>query len=250
MVINGHPMSMEKLRRLARRGSIVWVALLLLTAGGSASQLFAAGHPRAVAQRSSEAPPTTTSTKSLLALLDGIPQHGDTLGDPAAPVELIEFADLQCPFCAAVNTVLLPQLVKDYVRPGQVKLVFRGLHFVGPDSERLGKTAEAMGKQDRLWQFVEVAFAHQGAENSGYATDTYVTKLLTEIPGANVEAALADRDSPAVTDALDRASHEADQLKVRGTPSFFLVKPGEPPREVQIPSLARSSFARELAATS
>lgn len=184
----------------------------------------------------------------MLALLDGIPQDGDTLGNPAAPVELIEFADLQCPFCSAVNTVLLPPIVRDYVRTGRVKLVFRDLHFVGPDSERLAKVAEAMGMQDRLWQFVELAFEHQGKENSGYATDLYVTKLVTEIPGADVEAALARRDSPPVMDALERASRQADQLNVRGTPAFFLVQPGQPPRELQLLSLAPSTFAREIAA--
>jgi protein-disulfide isomerase len=239
------PSLMNRLRRFARRGSIVWVVLLVLGAGGTVSRLFGPRQHHATAPQTS-APAEPTSTEETLALLDGIPQHGATLGDPGAPVELIEFADLQCPFCAAVNSVLLPPLIQRYVRTGQVKLVFQDLHFLGPDSERLGKVAEGMGMQNRLWQFVELAFEHQGRENSGYATDLYVTKVVSEVPGTDVAAALSDRDSPTALDALRRASEEADRLHVRETPSFFLARRGATPREISIQSLEGPAFAREL----
>ena len=145
-----------------------------------------------------------------------------------------------------MNTVLLPQLIEKYVRTGKVQLVFRDLHFIGPDSERLGRVAESMGLQDRLWQFVELAFEHQRDENTGYATDAYMTKLLGEIPGTDVHAAFANRDSTRVTDALRGDSEQGDQLGVEGTPSFFLVRPGQQPRRIELQSLAPSRFAREL----
>lgn len=237
---------MERLRRTARRGSVVWIVLLLLSAGGTASRLFGPQRSSRAASPRVLEPSARPRGGSTLALLDGIPQHGVTLGNPAAPVALLEFADLQCPFCGAVNGVVLPPLIQQFVRTGRVKLVFRDLQFVGPDSERLGKAAEAMGMQDRLWQFVELAFGRQGQENSGYATDAYLTRLMREIPGTDVAAALAARDSPRVLEALQRASAQADRLGVRGTPSFFLVGPDQPPREIPLASLAPSRFAQEL----
>src|ERR1700680_1884414 len=71
-----------------------------------------------------------------LALFAGIPQHGVALGNPHAPVTLVEFGDLQCPSCAAFAKDALPAIVSRYVRPGQVMLVFRGLDFIGQDSQR------------------------------------------------------------------------------------------------------------------
>jgi hypothetical protein len=50
------------------------------------------------------------------SLFDGIPQDSDALGDPDAPVTLVEYADLQCPFCAQWASRTLPDLVEDYVR--------------------------------------------------------------------------------------------------------------------------------------
>src|SRR5439155_6373170 len=67
-------------------------------------------------------------------LFAGIPQRGNVLGSPHAPLTLVEYADLQCPYCGAFARDTLPALVSEYVRSGEVKLVFRGMAFVGPES--------------------------------------------------------------------------------------------------------------------
>jgi len=61
------------------------------------------------------------------AMLAGIPQRGNVLGSPKAPVTLVEYADLQCPYCATFAVDVLPYLLDDYVRTGKVKLEFRGM---------------------------------------------------------------------------------------------------------------------------
>jgi protein-disulfide isomerase len=53
------------------------------------------------------------------------------LGNHAAPVRLVEFADLQCPI-ATYAVQALPTLVKDYVRTGTVQMEFENLSFIGP----------------------------------------------------------------------------------------------------------------------
>ena len=196
------------------------------------------------------AAPTRTATEATLATVAGIPQEGATLGDPRAPVTLIEFADLQCPYCAFVGTELLPPLVDQYVRTGRVKLVYRPLAFVGKDSEREARVAVAMGQQNELWQFVELAFREQGRENSGYATDAYLKKLVASVPGADVSKAMADRDSPAVERLLAGASAEAERLGVHGTPAFFIAGPGKAPHPIAVQSLVPSEFARVVDAES
>jgi protein-disulfide isomerase len=179
--------------------------------------------------------------------LKGVPQHGVTLGDPNAPVELVEFADLQCPYCALASSVLLPPVVDEYVRTGQLKIVFRNLDFLGPDSVAAARTAAAMGEQDHLWDFVELFFANQGAEGSGYVTDAFVRSIASAVPGADVGRAMADRNSLAVATQLQQANAESHRLGVDGTPAFFLVKPGQPPQRLELSSLRPEAFARAIA---
>jgi protein-disulfide isomerase len=183
---------------------------------------------------------------STLSLLRGIPQNGVTLGDPNAPVELVEFADLQCPYCAAAGTVLLPSIIQKYVRTGQVKLTFRNLAFLGPDSVAAARAAASMARQNHLWDFVELFFDNQGPEGSGYVTDAFVQKLISAVPGVDAQRAMAERSDPAVGAAVAQAQAEADRLDVQGTPAFFLVKPGRKPVPLDPASLLPDAFARAL----
>ena len=66
---------------------------------------------------------------------------------PDAPVTLVEFADLQCPFCAEYERSVLPALLDRYVRTGKVRLELRLLRFLGPDSDRLARVAAAASER-------------------------------------------------------------------------------------------------------
>ena len=96
------------------------------------------------------------------SLLRGIPQDGIALGDPKAPVTLVEYADLQCLYCADWARDAFPAIVDEYVASGKVRIVFRGLAFLGPDSDKALRAALAAGEQDALWNVVHGLFTSQG----------------------------------------------------------------------------------------
>ena len=155
-------------------------------------------------------------------MLADIPQDGLTLGDPKAPVRVIEFADLQCPVCRDYASGVMPRLVQDYVRPGKVRMEFRALAFIGPDSVRAARVAEAAARQDKLWNVVDLAYFNQGRENSGYATDVFLRRLAAAVPGLDVGRVFAERDSAAVGAQLDAAERLATRYGVNSTPTFLV----------------------------
>ncbi len=194
--------------------------------------------------------PSTTGTDTTAAKtqegLAGIPQRGVTLGNPDAPATLLEFADLQCPFCAEYATQALPTVVDQYVRTGKLKLQLRLLAFLGPDSKRGADVAAAATLQDRLWQFSEVFYRNQGPENSGYATDQFLRGLARDTPGLDVAQGSKDLDSPAATRLLRQADRQAKALGVTGTPSFFIVRRGAMPEPLEVSSLDADGFTSAL----
>lgn len=155
-----------------------------------------------------------------VAMLDGIPQQDNLLGDPDAPVTLYEFADLQCPFCADFAKTNLPLLVRDFVRSGKVKLVYQDMAFLGPDSEKAATAAAAAGQQDRLFQFTNLFYWNQGEENTGYVTDEFLDELNAAVPGLDAAKAKQARGEDAASKPAEEARTLADRYGVASTPSF------------------------------
>lgn len=180
------------------------------------------------------------------ATLAGVPQDGVTLGDPDAPVTLVEFADPQCPFCRDFALQTLPLIVRDYVRPGMLRLEFQTLAFLGPDSERAARAVAGAAAQDRLWNLSELVYYNQGTENSGYATDDFVAGLLAEIPGIDAARVRRDGDGAAAGRLLADAEALATRHGIDSTPSFLLGRTGSDERRVIDGAVDYETLRRQL----
>jgi protein-disulfide isomerase len=178
------------------------------------------------------------------ALFSEIPQHGAVLGAPSAPVTLVEYADLQCPYCAQWARDTFPAIVDEYVRAGRVRLVLRGLTFLGPDSETAMRAALAAGEQDRLWDVVHGLFLRQGRENSGWVTE----RVLRSVAGSGIdtEQMLQAKNSVWVERQLEAARTAAEAARVPGTPFFQAGRTGGALGRLQLESLEPEAFRREL----
>ena len=172
--------------------------------------------------------------------VERVAQDGALLGDPNASATLIEFADLQCPFCAEYATEQLPAVIDDYVRDGRMRLELRLLAFIGPDSERARQVAHAAALQDRMWNYTERFFRNQGPENSGYATDSFLEQLARETPGLDVDQLSQDFGNPQAEALTRQAERMARRVGVEGTPAFYLVRNGGEPEPIEIDALGEA----------
>jgi protein-disulfide isomerase len=214
----------------------------LLTLSLGAAALLAAALVLASELASRSDPARTAADPALFA---GIPQRGNELGRADAPVTLVEYADLQCPFCAEFANTALPELVRDYVRDGRVKLVFRGLAFIGPDSETALRAAVAAGRQNRLWDVVHRLYAEQGAENSGWVAAP-LHGLSRSVPQLDVDRLDADAGSRAVARQIRDFGAAAAADGIQGTPSFLAGRSGQALQPLSVASLDASSFRPTL----
>lgn len=196
---------------VARRSMLIRLGLLGALAVVVVLALVAIGGPTG-----GDSPAGGGSSVTADSALRGIPQSGIVLGSPGAPVTMVEFADLQCPFCAEYHKKVFPELLDRYVRTGRVRLELRLLRFLGPDSDRLARAAAAAAAQNRMWQFAGLAYDRQGTENSGYATDSFIKGLLADAGVRNAHlGAAAERQ-------VRGAEQAARTLGIDATPSFLI----------------------------
>src|ERR1035441_9298838 len=81
---------------------------------------------------------STTATKAaqtVNALVAGIPQKGNVLGSPTAPVTLQYFGDLECPICKDFTLGALPTVIQKWVRPGKLQIEYRSLETATREPE-------------------------------------------------------------------------------------------------------------------
>jgi protein-disulfide isomerase len=163
-------------------------------------------------------------TRAVDKLLHGIPQYGLVLGDPEAPVELLEFGDLQCRLCRHYAEDILPPIIQGPVRKGQVQLAFLNFVILGPQSTSAGAAALAAGEESHGWNYLELFYRNQGEEESGYADEDFLTAIAKASGVKNLEAWRKRREL--VTPEVEATTGDAERHGFTGTPTFMIQGPG------------------------
>lgn len=142
------------------------------------------------------------------------------LGDPNAPVTIIEYASLTCPHCAQFHEEVLPQLKERYIATGKVRMIYRDFPL---DQRALAAASLAhCAGPDRYFGFLDVLFQTQ----SNWAqADDYLgaLKRLGKLGGLNeaqMDACFADED---LTNQILKTRLDAqNQHEITSTPTFVI----------------------------
>ena len=160
------------------------------------------------------------------AELAGLEQSGQAIGDPGAPVTLIEYGDLQCPVCRAFNEETVTELLAGPIRSGEAKMEFRQWPILGDDSVTAAKAALAAEEQGAYWPFIELFYVNQGTENSGYVTDGFLEAVAEGAGVKDLDAWNEARQEEALTAKLEAVDLEAQNGGFTGTPTLVVRGPG------------------------
>jgi protein-disulfide isomerase len=210
--------------RMTQLGVVVAVVVLaivivLVATGGSSSKA-----PK-IETKSKQSQATVTEVNTVVG---GIPQSGNVLGSPTAPVTIAYFGDLECPVCKQFTLGAFTPIVQKWVRTGKVRIEYRSLETATREPETF-KTQQvaalAAGKQGKMWQYIELFYHQQGEENSGYVTEAYLQGLARQ---AGVELAkwTSDRNDPALAAQVANDAQQANNNGFNGTPAFLIGRTG------------------------
>ncbi|HEX3238298.1 MAG TPA: thioredoxin domain-containing protein [Gaiellaceae bacterium] len=171
------------------------------------------------------------------ALFKGIPQNGEVVGDPKAPIEMLMFIDVQCPVCQNYEVTSLPTIVKKYIRTGKVQLRLKPWAFIGPQSDtgRLGVIAAA--QQNKGSEYAKVLYDTQppNSENSGWLDGREMAVIAASVNGLDLAQWRDDVNSSTSRSTANAVDKLATQMKIQGTPTVLVGCTDGKPKDVTTP---------------
>ncbi len=207
-------------------------AIALVQSGESIAQ--EPPEPQAPSQQESPLqPPAVKPTPAVIAT----DTYAATMGDPNAPVTIVEFTDYQCPYCQSFSQETLPTLMAEKIATGEVYYILKDLPLdsIHPNARAAAKAARCAGEQDAYWEMHDALFDSQaGWGGQGELPEAIFVDLAAGL-GLDGDAFATCMDEQTYMLAIQENVEEARALGADSTPFFFidgLPIPGAQPYEL------------------
>ena len=136
------------------------------------------------------------------------------IGDPNAPVKIVEFADFECPFCNMARTIMKDVMA---AHDGQVVLYFKQFPLSFHEHSTSAACAVlAAQKQGKFWPMYDLIFDNQKSLSEEKI------RSLAQALGLNMDQFLKDWKDPAVAERVEKEKKEGVDAQVDSTPTFFI----------------------------
>lgn len=150
------------------------------------------------------------------------------IGNPNAPVTIIEFFDSKCPTCFTWEQTILPKLMKKYVDTNKARIVFISYPLIkdlGKDSYLGSLSLEsvyAQGSNTAYYQLYQALYKRQESPVENWVTLKLITSLAEKIKGINVNKLKTDIQTNKYKYLVDRNISLANKYRIDGTPTVFI----------------------------
>lgn len=168
--------------------------------------------------------------RSVSNLLAGIPQSGNALGQPTAPITLQVYGDLECFSVRAWFLAYLPSIINKFVRTNVLRIEYHSLETdtLWPSVFLVQQAAGiAAGHQSKMWNFLETFYAEQGVEYRHYLTNRFLNAIADQVPGLNLERWATDSNSRGRRRTVMADDRFARSVGFHDTPAFRLGRTGQ-----------------------
>ncbi len=149
-----------------------------------------------------------------------------TIGEANAPVSIVEFGDFKCPACKAWSERIYPQIINDYVEPGNAQFSFVNVTFHGAESELASLASEAVYKQDQdaYWDFNKALFEEQPSDDldSEWITTEKILEVASAISEINTEQLESDIANNVGSEEVKKDIELVSEFKVQRTPTIII----------------------------
>lgn len=146
------------------------------------------------------------------------------LGDPNAPITLIEFGDYQCHFCNVHFHNTEHSLLENFIDTGKVKMIFKDFTIIGPDSVNAAHGTHCANDQGKFWEYHDILYNNWTGENNGWASSDNLLRFAQEVE-LNVDQWSDCMIDERYSQIISNSNKDARDLGITGTPAFFVIGP-------------------------
>ena len=144
------------------------------------------------------------------------------LGDPNAPITLVEFGDYQCHYCNVFFQSIEKDIVKNYVDTGKVKIIFKDYNIIGEDSVIASQGAHCSNDQGLFWEYHDILYSNWTGENNGWASSENLAIFAQQID-LNMNKWSECMKKGSHSQIILKSNDDARALELTGTPAFFII---------------------------
>ena len=146
------------------------------------------------------------------------------LGSKDAPITMVEFGDYQCFYCNKFYHTTEPDIMKNYVDTGKVKLIFKDLTIIGQDSVNAANAAHCAQEKGKFWEYHDMLYNNWSGENTGWASSKNLLTFATQlnITDSDFNSCMSGARYISV---VKGSVSDAQTLGLTGTPDFFIIAP-------------------------
>lgn len=143
------------------------------------------------------------------------------MGNPNAPITILEWGDYQCTFCYKFHQHTLDIIKEEFVKTGEVKIIFKDFPLNGLDSKLAAEATYCAQDQDKYWEYHDELYKNWGGERTGWITRESLEKFAMTID-LNLKEFNDCLDNHTYKDRVNTHYQFGKELGIDATPSFLV----------------------------
>ena len=144
------------------------------------------------------------------------------LGNPNAPITMVEFGDYQCTFCSKFFHETENSIITNYIKTGKVKILFKDYIILGQDSINAANAAHCANDQKLFWEYHSMLYNNWAGENTGWADLAHLHEFANTL-GLDMDVFSTCMSDLKWNELVNLSSIDGQKLGVSGTPTFFVI---------------------------
>ena len=144
------------------------------------------------------------------------------LGNPNAPITMVEFGDYQCTFCSKFFHETENSIITNYIKTGKVKILFKDYIILGQDSMNAANAAHCANDQKLFWEYHSMLYNNWAGEDTGWADLAHLHEFANTL-GLDMDVFSTCMSDLKWNELVNLSSKDGQKLGVSGTPTFFVI---------------------------